>query len=1502
VKLKVTYRRASGATVDLVITAETTATAGDVAQELLAADPTPERRPAGPLTLAVAPPGGRGVRLPASRPWGEAPIASGYEVEVVTAEDGTARTAADAAVVHIVAGPDAGRRIPIPAGSTVVGRDPTADLTLNDPYVSKSHARIDVSHTIELVDLNSANGLHVDGIVASRVTMLPGQEVGIGDTRLTITALAASAPANVGPIAGGAVPWQRSPRVETRFSDAELPRPSVPTEPLPPLFPWLMLMAPVVMGTSMYAITGNSLSLLFVAMAPMMMTTNYVNTRKKNRRQVQNDVERFDGQLERLESQLATTLPLEVAARQAEAPSVALVYAHALDRGPLLWTRRPEHWVFLHARLGAARLPSRTTVAPPGASDDGMPEHTRRLDEIVERHRWCDDVPVIESGQLAGSIGIVGRTDLYDAARGLVVQLAGLHSPAELVIAALTSPAEAPDLDWLRWLPHTASTHSPLGGVHLANTQATVAGVVASLEAMVEERLGRQSGEAAAPLGPLPSGTTASASGGRVGQGDLPPPPQVPVVVLVITENAPIDRARVVQLCERATECGILPIWLASHDQGLPAVCRTFLDVRAGLQSGTVHFVRHGAVVENVAVEGVSLENAERFALALAPLVDSGAVVSDATDLPRNVPLVSLLGSDLMTSPEAVVDRWRLNQALHDRTAPPRPRPRPGTLRAMVGQMGADAMHLDLRTHGPHALVGGTTGAGKSEFLQAWVLGMAAEYSPDRVTFLFVDYKGGAAFGECVRLPHCVGLVTDLTPHLVRRALTSLRAELHHREVLLNRKKAKDLLELEKRGDPEAPPALVVVIDEFAALINEVPAFVDGVVDIAQRGRSLGIHLIVATQRPAGVIKDNLRANTNLRIALRMADESDSTDVIGTPLAASFDPGLPGRGVAKSGPGRLTTFQSAYAGGHTDSAVPPAQVQVEVLKFGAEERWQRPEVAVEEPEDLGPTDQVRLVESIVAAVGVAAVPPPRKPWLEELSTAYDLALLGPRSDTELILGVADEPDRQVQRRLNFRPDVDGNLAVYGTGGSGKSVLLRTLAAAAGVTPRGGPVHVYGIDLAAGGLRILEPLPHVGAIVPGEQDDRVIRLFKMLRDLAEHRARTYPAANAGSVTEYRALAGRPDEPRILLLIDGLPAFREAYEVSGPRGQCYAILQQLLSEGRQLGIHVVFTADRPGSVPGSITASVPRRVVLRMADEASYMMLGLPSDVLDASSPPGRAMVDGLETQVAILGGSGNVADQSQAIGKLTRTMERKGAAAAPSVASLPTEIAAEGLPHQVDGHPVLGISDDTLAPIGFEPHGVFLLGGGPGSGRTNALVALAQSVRRWKPETVLVYLGPRRSVVPSLLRWDVVVTTPDEIAAAARELVGAYAEGGDRARHTAVFVESVSELVGTPAEAAVLELIRASKRSDHLVVAESDTSTLGLMGTLYAELRSSRRGILLQPDFTEGDLILKTSFPRAHRSEFPVGRGVAALRGRAVRVQMPLASRGEVPIPESLSPH
>ncbi len=237
----------------------------------------------------------------------------------------------------------------------------------------------------------------------------------------------------------------------------------------------------------------------------------------------------------------------------------------------------------------------------------------------------------------------------------------------------------------------------------------------------------------------------------------------------------------------------------------------------------------------------------------------------------------------------------------------------------MVGASFDGPFTVDLVRDGPHGLVAGTTGSGKSELLQTLVASLAVANRPDAMNFVLVDYKGGAAFKGCEQLPHTVGMVTDLDSHLVKRALVSLDAEVSRRERILDPVGAKDIEAYERaaRRDPSlAPlPRLLIVVDEFASMARELPDFVTGLVNIAQRGRSLGIHLILATQRPGGVVSPEIRANTNLRIALRMTDNSESQDVIGSPDSASLSKNTPGRALVRLGASSLLPFQSGRGGG-----------------------------------------------------------------------------------------------------------------------------------------------------------------------------------------------------------------------------------------------------------------------------------------------------------------------------------------------------------------------------------------------------------------------------------------------------------------------------------------------------------------------------------------------------------------------------------------------------------
>ncbi|MBC7590702.1 MAG: phosphopeptide-binding protein, partial [Salinibacterium sp.] len=820
------------------------------------------------------------------------------------------------------------------------------------------------------------------------------------------------------------------PSVEPRYPGNDYIAPEVPKEIDPIPFPWLALAAPLIIVVIMFFVLENKTTLIFLGLAPLVMAGTFFTQVMTQKAKLKKSIEQFRKRLERLASALDTERIIEREVRNAEAPTTEFLVQNAENLGPALWSRRPEHWSFLNVRLGTGTVTSRNVIKST-EKFGGLEEFQILLDEKVEHYKTLDDVAIVESLPSAGCLGISGDPGPATAAANAVIaQIASLYSPAEVAIAAIVSPHRSRDFNWVKWLPHAGSPQSLISAIHLADNAVSGVTVLTALEELIEARAavkteGKRKKFVLGPIDPEKS-IMGAAPDFTIGETD-DFRPDAPVLVVLICDEAPLDRARVNAVVERSVRAGILPIWVSDTVAQLPAACRTFVDVASGAPAGaTVGYVRVGMTFEGVSVSALGSAAAETFAKTLAAVSDASAIALDESDIPKSIALLSLLGHDMSELPDTVIDRWRQNDSMHDRSPGAKPTPRrAGKLRALVGQASVDAMHLDLRAQGPHALVGGTTGSGKSEFLQAWVLGMAAEYSPDRVTFLFVDYKGGSAFAECVQLPHCVGLVTDLTPHLVRRALTSLRAELHFREHLLNRKKAKDLIELEKRGDPECPPALVLVIDEFAALVSEIPEFVDGIVDIAQRGRSLGIHLIMATQRPAGVIKDNLRANTNLRIALRVADPSDSIDVVGSRIAADFDPSIPGRAVAKSGPARLVGFQTGYAGGWTRNEPATPSIEVADLEFGLPSVWQDSTPTLDaEIGQTGPNDTSRLVSTMIAAAERANLPLPRKPWLDELSPAYDGARLRQRTDAELVLGVVDDAKNQSQYPVYFRPDVD----------------------------------------------------------------------------------------------------------------------------------------------------------------------------------------------------------------------------------------------------------------------------------------------------------------------------------------------------------------------------------------------------------------------------------------------------------------------------------------------
>lgn len=1251
----------------------------------------------------------------------------------------------------------------------------------------------------------------------------------------------------------GPVAFNRSPRVQDRYAGITLDVPAVPVEQDPPDFPVLALIAPILMGSAMYWFTKSPMSLLIVLLTPTMIIGNHLTQRRRRRRRRARDVTRFTERLDGLAERLVEEQVVERQVREREAPPIATVRAQAHDRGPGMWSRRPEHWNFLVLRLGTGTMPSRCEVKEPATIDEKV--FADQVARVIDPHRTLADVPVVESLPDVGSIGIAGDArSVAQTLDALVLQLTALHSPAEVALAAVVGPDRSAGLQWLTWLPHSGGPHGPLTVPQLADEPRSAATLVEDLERVVAERMPGSGpslrGEFGVDDSALDRGGDVGAGGRTAGTGARSP---LPAVVVVVTEGAPVDRSRLVQLAERGPDAGVFVLWAAPRTDALPAACRTY--VRCG-ERPEAGLVRSGVRVDDLVPERVTAEEAVAFARRMAPVEDAGCVVEDETDLPRSVSLLDLVGHEVADDASALARRWDEH------------RPGPGQARrlaAVVGSAGREPALLDLRAHGPHALVGGTSGAGKSEFLQAWVLGLATELGPEDVTFLFVDYKGGSAFAECTRLPHCVGIVTDLTPRLVQRALTSLRAEIMHREQILHRAGAKDLVELERRGDGNAPPALVIVVDEFAALVGDVPEFVDGMVDIAQRGRSLGIHLVLATQRPAGVVRDNLRANTALRVALRMADPADSVDVVGVPDAAHLDPATPGRAVLSTGPGRTRGFQAAYAGGWTRRTPERDGLEIATRRLGTPVPWQ----ILSGPrtdDEPGATDLQRVVAAAGSAAAVRALPAPRRPWLAELPETVALADLGPRPQDSLVLGLADHPDRQAQEAELFRMATDGHLLVLGTGGSGRSTVLRTLIASAAEGP---PVHAYVLDAAAGDLRSVAVLDHVAAVVPDDDVDRVDALWRTVaRDLADRGA-------------ARAAGEQCDGPRILVLIDGFGTFRDDAEAAG-RGRWLDVVRDLLAEGRGLGMHVVLAADRLAAVPTWARSLVPRVLRLRSAEEGPLAS----TDVPEPGAPPGRAVIDGVSVQVAVAGG------RPGAVHEVASAAAAGASSCAPGLRVLPAEVAPSALPAPSERTAWWGLGAD-LEPVGVDLVGSMLIAGPPGAGRSNAVAWLAGQI---EPQVWTVRVGPEGSVASGHARWDLEVGEPAEVAQAVRDLAALAAE-----RPVALVVEGIDEYLQTPADAPLVQLLATLRRGRHLVVAEADTSSWTVSWPLVAQIRRARRGLLLQPDPGDGDTILRTPLPRGPRGQVPPGRGVWVERRRVTTVQVPLvdAASDGAPVPSLL---
>jgi S-DNA-T family DNA segregation ATPase FtsK/SpoIIIE len=1354
--------------------------------------------------------------------------------------------------LHVLAGPDSGAVHRLAPGEHGIGRSVEATIRIDDPDVSRLHAVLRVAtdgsgSTVH--DLASTNGTTVDSepVGGSGRPLLPGSLLRVGDTRMRL-AMPEVVPVSCRPDGAGHLEVNRPPRHVRPSVPVRLTVPTEPPERERGRFPLIAILLPLVAGVALVAITRSPTYLLFVLLSPLMALGTFWSDRTGGRKSARAQAAAHAEALDQVAEAMTRAVADEAAARQVAHPGPATLALTVGGPRPRLWERRPVDDDVLELRLGLGAMASTVELRTPGVLGAGG-----GLDEV--EHPPIDEAPITVRLAEAGVLGLAGPRDrVLPVARSLVAQLAGWHSPRHLRLVVL-SATSGRDWEWARWLPHLADG-SGSGRLQVAVEDTQLRSRVDELLALLQRRLDVR----AAP--------------------GVDRPWTGPTVVVLLDGAAALRRQPgVARLLAEGPAVGIRALCVEGDRVALPVECRATAEIIGPVGTRLRVVGPDSTTYDDVVADGVSERWARRFARAMAPMRDATPDDRDST-LPRSVRLLDLLTFDA-TDPAALETAWRVS-------------PRDTRVRLGVGSDG-QPFEVDLAADGPHVLVAGTTGAGKSELLQTLVAALAVGNRPDEMCFVLIDYKGGAAFRDCAELPHTVGMVTDLDGHLTERALRSLGAELRRREAVLAGAGCTDLDEYIALASPtgEGLARLVLVVDEFATLAEELPDFVGGLVAIAQRGRSLGVHLVLATQRPGGVVSADIRANTSLRIALRVTDAAESTDVVDVRDAADIAPGLPGRAVLRAGAGAVRCLQAARVGGQATGSSPVSVRPAPWARVGDAA------TVVEASVEAGPTDLTRLVRACRAAADALDSPPVASPWLPPLPDVVavdDLAgLTVPPHGVPL--GLVDLPSEQRRGAVTFDLDAGDHLLVVGSARSGRTTMLHTLAAGLAERFDVTDLHLYGLDGAGGGLGAVADLPHCGAVVGRDEVSRGGRLLARLVDELERRQRLLSHSGLGSHQEQRGVAPTNERlPWMVLLVDGWEGIVSAYE-SVDHGRPLDTLIRLVREGAAVGLQVVMTGDR-ATLTSRAGSAFRDRLVLRLADPADYALAGIsPRQVPDAM-PAGRALVWPAvqEAQLAVLDKMATSTGQGRALAPLAARAAARQSASPPHPGLLPMRV--EPLPARLEvdevapaakaassgpGWALVGVGGDELRPCGVDldtDGPAFVIAGPAGSGRSTALATMG----RW-----LLGQG-RRAVVIAHRRSPLRALGDDPGVLAVLGSDDPRALDVHLAAHPdlVVLADDAETLHDTAVERPLLALLRADAEGGAAVLlAGSAAEMSACFRGLTVEARRPRTGLLLGAMApADGDL-LGVRLPRSDTA--PPGRGVLVLRGRPAPVQVAIAS-------------
>ena len=823
--------------------------------------------------------------------------------------------------------------------------------------------------------------------------------------------------------------------------------------------------------------------------------------------------------------------------------------------------------------------------------DDNLQEE---LYSLCEKPKVLHNIPITYSLFDNFVSGVIGdRNQVVAFAKGLIIQLSALYSYDEVKFVFLYDEEESNQFEFVKWLPHVWNDDNKFRFV--ATNANEVKEVSAYLENIIATRL-------------------------EISEADMEDVSPY-YIVFSMSKDLAARAEMIKQILAKKENIHMSVVTLYDELRSLPKECSMVVEL-----SG-----ENGRLFDKDDITGQSVEFIPDIYLSGDPLELSVKLSNTPLDtlatgfkLPRMITFLEMFGVGKVEHLNSLT-RWKENDPTK-------------SLEAAVGvDTLGETFKLDLheKFHGPHGLVAGMTGSGKSEFIITYILSLAVNYHPNEVAFILIDYKGGGMAKSFESLPHTAGIITNLDGAAIKRSLVSIESELKRRQAIFAAASKKvgvsniDIYKYQKlyrEGTVDEPlQHLFIISDEFAELKTQQPEFMTQLVSAARIGRSLGVHLILATQKPSGVVDDQIWSNSKFRVCLKVQERSDSMDMLKRPDAAELTD--TGRFYLQVGYNELFELgQSAWAGApyypsdkvqkEKDNSVvvidtnghPIKEVKIDHKRAKFANAKKQLDVITEYLKDIADEEGIKIrplwLEPIPAVILLDKV-------REKYSASSERFVLNP------VIGEYDDPAHQRQCVLRLPISEEGNVVIYGVAGSGKTSFLNAMLYSLIHEHTPDELNVYILDFASETLRAFSKAPHVGDVILSYESEKVSNLFKMLQSETEKRKKLF-ADYGGDYASYIKTSGKT-LPSIVVAINNFAAFTEIYE---EKEEAVSFLSR---EGTKYGIYFVLTALGTGGVRFRLLQNFKQLLVLQLNDEADYSTVVGKTDGLFPSKFKGRGLV-------------------------------------------------------------------------------------------------------------------------------------------------------------------------------------------------------------------------------------------------------------------------------------